>query len=648
MKSKRSAATSPKPGQSRMEKDVLGDTIVLDTSQSDTASQSALSLVDTDSKAGSSNLSGVALPLIKQRVLGQLNGRLQVPLVGLDDAYDKIYRVMEQTIVAPFQWQQVFSDDDQDMTFRGGGSALLIGPRGSGKSLLIDSALNDLHQKYHKQFITVRLSGLVQTDDRLALQEIAKQIESGRRAIEDDERENISLDSIDGSKVYVKDKYRRQNSAAVLERLLFTLSGNANISDVAGKQSETQAEVTKNDNDEQRATVSVLIVLDEFDQFATMQSRQTLLYNLLDIAQSPQNFLGTSPATPNICIIGISSRMTVPEMLEKRVRSRLSHRVIVLPHPKDIAEFWRICSSSLKVVATKRHQKMRFSMGSVRRELISKRGKKQIVNSSVLSDQQVTSRAITMWNAAIDDLYESCDIVKRLVARVFVTSKDPRIVHIQFLSAIRNAGQVKPYIDTSAIARHNLAAFDNDGILERIKGLSELGLMLLVCAARGEIKFSTETTGRSSGASTLAASNQLKRAKPTGVDGDDMEERETHEESPRKLIAAKTSIPAAVNFTMVYDEYLELAGKTRLSEAAAGAVVAMPFRVWSREQALEAWEELDRGGLMVPVADGGGGAVGSGQGEMRVPEVTLRELGEALKWTRSATSDVVRQWCTAL
>lgn len=64
----------------------------------------------------------------------------------------------------------------------------------------------------------------------------------------------------------------------------------------------------------------VLFVLDEFDLFAHHKN-QTLLYNLFDISQSAQ-----AP----ICVVGLTCRLDVIELLEKRVKSRFSHRQIHL------------------------------------------------------------------------------------------------------------------------------------------------------------------------------------------------------------------------------------------------------------------------------------------------------------------------------
>ncbi|CAB3986929.1 cyclin-dependent kinase 2 [Paramuricea clavata] len=62
----------------------------------------------------------------------------------------------------------------------------------------------------------------------------------------------------------------------------------------------------------------ILFILDEFDLFI-FHKNQTLLYNLFDISQSAQN---------PVLVIGLTCRLDVVEHLEKRVKSRFSHRQI--------------------------------------------------------------------------------------------------------------------------------------------------------------------------------------------------------------------------------------------------------------------------------------------------------------------------------
>lgn len=82
---------------------------------------------------------------------------------------------------------------------------------------------------------------------------------------------------------------------------------------------------------------AVIFVIDEFDMFAT-HPRQTLLYNLFDIAQSRK-----AP----IAVLGCTTRLDVVEMLEKRVKSRFSHRYVYLSLPRSIPAFWQVCRQGL-------------------------------------------------------------------------------------------------------------------------------------------------------------------------------------------------------------------------------------------------------------------------------------------------------------
>ena len=84
---------------------------------------------------------------------------------------------------------------------------------------------------------------------------------------------------------------------------------------------------------------SIVFVIDEFDLFAT-HARQTLLYNLFDIAQARK-----AP----IAVLGLTTRIDVVESLEKRVKSRFSHRYVYLSLPKSLPAYWDICKQGLSI-----------------------------------------------------------------------------------------------------------------------------------------------------------------------------------------------------------------------------------------------------------------------------------------------------------
>ncbi|XP_048727169.1 origin recognition complex subunit 4-like isoform X2 [Ostrea edulis] len=155
-------------------------------------------------------------------------------------------------------------------------SVLVIGPRGSGKTTVMKNVIAKLwsDEQIQENLLQVHLNGLLQTDDRIALTEITRQLKL----------ENTLDDKVFGS------------FSETLQFLLEALK--------SGDQSSKP----------------ILFILDEFDLF-THHKNQTLLYNLFDVAQSAQ-----AP----VCVIGITCRLDVVELLEKRVKSRFSHRQIHL------------------------------------------------------------------------------------------------------------------------------------------------------------------------------------------------------------------------------------------------------------------------------------------------------------------------------
>lgn len=123
--------------------------------------------------------------------------------------------------------------------------------------------------------LIVNLHGLVHTDDRLALKDATRQMQ---------------LENVVGEKVF----------GSFAENLSFLLDCLK-----AGDKKRSKP---------------VIFILDEFDLFCE-HNNQTLLYNLFDVAQSAQ-----AP----ICVLGITGRLDVLELLEKRVKSRFSSRQIFI------------------------------------------------------------------------------------------------------------------------------------------------------------------------------------------------------------------------------------------------------------------------------------------------------------------------------
>uniref|UniRef100_A0A914WSI6 Origin recognition complex subunit 4 n=1 Tax=Plectus sambesii TaxID=2011161 RepID=A0A914WSI6_9BILA len=161
---------------------------------------------------------------------------------------------------------------------REGTSVLLIGERGTGKSMVLNKVLDEIEN----QVMIVRLNGFLHTTDRSALKEFAHQIKTEL----DDQFDSSGMS-------YAECFGKLLKSTALGERQLF------------------------------------VFVLDEFDLFA-QRTNQILLYLLLDATR----LVGVAP----VLVIGVTCRHEADGLLEKRVLSRLSNRKILFKHQIDSFE----------------------------------------------------------------------------------------------------------------------------------------------------------------------------------------------------------------------------------------------------------------------------------------------------------------------
>ncbi|XP_057838913.2 origin of replication complex subunit 4 isoform X1 [Cryptomeria japonica] len=155
-------------------------------------------------------------------------------------------------------------------------SVLLLGPRGCGKSMVLERVMKELQHQHSDMISIVRLNGLLHSDDRCALKEIAKQL------------------CLEHHLTFSKTASFDENSQFMIAML----------------------------RECALAHKAVIFVLDEFDLFA--QGKQRVLYNLLDTMQS---------VLSQAAVVGISCRLDADQLLEKRVRSRFSHRKLLFSPP---------------------------------------------------------------------------------------------------------------------------------------------------------------------------------------------------------------------------------------------------------------------------------------------------------------------------
>ncbi|CAK5264596.1 unnamed protein product [Mycena citricolor] len=182
-----------------------------------------------------------------------------------------------------------------------GNSCLLLGPRGSGKTGIVDRCIGLLEEKP----IIIKLCGWVQHTDKLAMREIAYQIDQqtgGSFLIED---EGAEVDPFLETPTGI---HSGQPPATHLSKFISSLPTLS------------------------RATV---VVLDGFDLFA-QHPRQSLLYCLLDTVQSCRAEAGKK----GIAVIGTTARVDTINILEKRVKSRFSGRMFRTASPGNWDD-WR-------------------------------------------------------------------------------------------------------------------------------------------------------------------------------------------------------------------------------------------------------------------------------------------------------------------
>ncbi|CAF9931606.1 hypothetical protein IMSHALPRED_008662 [Imshaugia aleurites] len=439
------------------------------------------------------------LTMLQTRVLENLTGKRCLPLVNLENEYEKVHQLVEQTILAGE-----------------GNSMLIIGSRGSGKTTLVETAISELASDHRDEFHVVRLNGFIHTDDKLALREIWRQL--GREM-------EVEDDVLGG----------RSNYADTLTSLLALLSHPAQAME----------------QDDAATARSVVFILDEFDLFAS-HPRQTLLYNLFDVAQS---------RNAPIAVLGLTTKVNVVDSLEKRVKSRFGQRYVHLSLPRSLTDFQEICISALRYRPSTQHR---------------------------LQDSHASlSNLSVAWNAYLTHISTDPQF-QNFLQTLYTSSKSvPAFLSASLLPIATMSPANLP--TASSFTSHPLQPPDSKILL--LPALSTLSLSLLISAARLDIILSTDIC----------------------------------------------------TFPMVYDEYVALAGKSKLQSSAAGQMaVGGGARVWSTVAAKGAWEHLARLELVLPAVGAGRGA---GRGELWRVDVGLEEIGGGLERVDVPGKATLAKWC---
>ncbi|QPG75325.1 hypothetical protein FOA43_002678 [Brettanomyces nanus] len=352
---------------------------------------------------------------LRGRVLGKLSAKTTlgdklIRLYDLDKEQHQMYKVLENTV-----------------KYREGKSVLLIGPRGIGKTTMVNNCLLELGSKYEGQFLVIRISGLYERDDKTAIREIARQLDFIMEEEDDGDEENED----------VQDGFEKVSSNATM-RMIMSLLDRTQLNeeeDVAGGKREADQ-------------IPLIFVIDEVDKYAS-NSKQTLLYNLFDIAQASEGRKsdngGGGGGGSTLTVIGISSKATVREQLEKRVKSRFSQRMIQLNKCKTLTDYCGAIGCMLK-----------------------------------LEDDDNDDEWVSKYNKKVDEMINTTgSALRKIIVENFYTVKD--------LNALKNS--LVPYMKygfvrgSEQLLKSNLEVYD-DRNFELLGSLTELELKLLICTAR--------------------------------------------------------------------------------------------------------------------------------------------------------------------
>ncbi|KAA0168329.1 hypothetical protein FNF28_02489 [Cafeteria roenbergensis] len=223
-------------------------------------------------------------------------------------------------------------------------SALLVGPRGTGKSLVLQVALQRVASRmaaakeggtsaasasaalatlgHGLPFVAVHINGYTIADDHSAVREISAQLAidpEAATAAAEAEADAIAAADTEPAKPVVRKRGRRAAETRVKRRTV----AHACVRSHRQTFEQHLAFVTATLRDGKLAGTPVVLVIDEFDVFCA-RTKQSLLYNLLDLTQD---------ASVRFALVGLTTRLDVVDLLEKRLRSRFSHRQLLFSQP---------------------------------------------------------------------------------------------------------------------------------------------------------------------------------------------------------------------------------------------------------------------------------------------------------------------------
>ncbi|CAF4833245.1 unnamed protein product [Pieris macdunnoughi] len=323
-------------------------------------------------------------------------------------------------------------------------SALILGPRGCGKTTLINSVLHQVSNEVdmNNDVMIIKLNGLLHHDEKIALKSITAQMQ---------------LENVVGDRVF----------GTFAENLSFLLSCLMSGVD--------------------RKCRTMIFVLEEFDLFCHSGRTQTLLYNLFDITHNKQ-----AP----MCVLGLTNRLDVMELLEKRVKSRFSHRhififpcesVLPLENLKNVFVQCLCLPVFKEKVKPKRSRKSRASSDSE-----SDTESKYSISNQVFQKCHIDSRQFQdldpvftrSWNAHIHSLLDEEKVMDYFEKFSYYIINEQIFRNVLF-QIVSKLSPKKPYIDPQDIITTIDKTVAPEHRVKLLQSLSILEFSLVIAMMHG-------------------------------------------------------------------------------------------------------------------------------------------------------------------
>lgn len=361
---------------------------------------------------------------IRNEIIARLNPRNLSGSIftNLKPAYEQIYQLLENTC-----------------KFREGKSAIVIGPRGIGKTFLVESAINELQNVQEYEFFPIRISGSFFKDDSKAIKEIARQLDWYLEKYNPRERENLKRATFEQTSII-------NTMNVIIDILDRTRLNEEHDIEVKEKRNKKEGGSDSSKRNKPTLLIPIVFIIDQIDRY-THTAKQTLLYNLFDIAQSSSSKTddinqGRKSGT-TISVIGLSAKTTVREQLEKRVKSRFSQRIIQLNKVKELNEFCECVYDMVHVPENNNDARKQYNI---------------MIKSQI---------------------FDNGTNLRNLIVQNFYTIKD--------LTGLRNELIIYIMAQFKQLLYQHMKDYNNRNI-NLIRGLSETELKLLICCCRVKIK----------------------------------------------------------------------------------------------------------------------------------------------------------------